>query len=163
MADKSKSVALDRLQQFEEAGWITPSEAGEYTVLLDKENGLDMVFSALENCNNVPTVQNPAQFYKSNKSTNLDKIFVEMCFFARLGFVQPPKCLQCAYRKSTIGCQRPVVWRQDANQLLDPDTIQDNIVVISCRTAVSLLKGKTVDGWTWQSSTHQLEQLPAVP
>jgi hypothetical protein len=28
----------------------------------------------------------------------IQELFVEMCFFARLGFVQPPCCLQCTYR-----------------------------------------------------------------
>ncbi|KAL3809508.1 hypothetical protein ACHAXA_009744 [Cyclostephanos tholiformis] len=38
-----------------------------------------------------------------DKDDIISDFFVTMCFFARLGFVQPPTCLRCAYRSSGCG------------------------------------------------------------
>ena len=37
----------------------------------------------------------------SRDDDDLSELFVTMCFFARLGFDQPPSCLRCAYRDAT--------------------------------------------------------------
>ena len=37
----------------------------------------------------------------NGRDDDLSEIFVAMCFFARLGFDQPPCCLHCAYRDAT--------------------------------------------------------------
>ena len=69
-----------------------------------------------------------------------------MCFFARLGLVQPPCCLPCAFEEakqqpnSAINCcNNWVVWRRDANLPLHPDTLGDNLVFIRCHAVRRLL------------------------
>ena len=79
---------------------------------------------------------------------DLSELFVAMCFYARLGFDQPPRCLRCEYRDATrdaapdenddggggggsetndrndaarIGeCHNLIPWRIDASILLHP-------------------------------------------
>jgi hypothetical protein len=92
----------------------------------------------------------------------LQELFVEMCFFARLGFVQPPCCLQCTYRESIpkktpkTDCQRWVVWRKDAEKLLHPNRLDGNILIIQCHVARSLLAGESVDGREWDTEQKQV-------
>lgn len=92
----------------------------------------------------------------------LQELFVEMCFFARLGFVQPPCCLQCTYRESIpkkapkTDCQRWVVWRKDAKKVLHPNRLDGNILVIKCHVARSLLSGENVDGREWDTERKQV-------
>jgi hypothetical protein len=102
----------------------------------------------------------PAQVWKGAADFDeeqMKELFVEMCFFARLGFVQPPCCLQCTYRESIhkkdpkTACQRWVVWRKDVQQLLHPDQLEGNILIIKCHVARSLLAGENVDGREWDT------------
>jgi hypothetical protein len=92
----------------------------------------------------------------------LQELFVEMCFFARLGFVQPPCCLQCTYRESIpkkapkTDCKRWVVWRKDAEKLLHPSRLDGNILIIQCHVARSLLAGESVDGREWDTEQKQV-------
>ena len=96
-------------------------------------------------------------------------LFVGMCFYARLGFLQPPCCLQCSYENSentdetktnetNQSCLKPVVWRINASSshLLHPDKLKGNLIVIPCSTARSLLRGKVVDGKRWDRKQHLL-------
>jgi len=92
-------------------------------------------------------------------------LFVEMCFFARLGFVQPPSCLKCVHqlrfgssKKSHLpavscnsSCQRYVAWRRDASKLLHPNNLQENLMFVPCRYAQKLLLGEEVQGWKWHA------------
>ena len=81
---------------------------------------------------------------------DLSGLFVAMCFYARLGFDQPPRCLRCAYRDATrdaapdenngggggsktndrndaakIGeCHNLIPWRIDASILLHPSRLK---------------------------------------
>jgi len=43
------------------------------------------------------------------------------CFFARLGFVQPPSCLKCAYRLSRCGSTNSGVSNQKNNNHCNAD------------------------------------------
>ena len=92
----------------------------------------------------------------------LQELFCEMCFFARLGFVQPPSCLQCVYKESIQGipadsnCARFVVWRKNARALLHPQQLEENIVLVECKAVRSLLEGKTVDAHQWDKERRQL-------
>lgn len=92
----------------------------------------------------------------------LQELFCEMCFFARLGFVQPPSCLQCVYKESIQGiaadpnCARFVVWRKNARALLHPQQLEENIVLVECKAVRSLLEGKTVDAHQWDKDKRQL-------
>lgn len=99
----------------------------------------------------------------------VETLFVEMSFFARMGFVQPQCCLQCAYteisQQSNIENQSPahsnfdtkqdcthwVIWRKEAqsNRTLRPDSMQGNLMIMTCRSAQTLIEGETVEGWKW--------------
>lgn len=97
--------------------------------------------------------------------SEMQELFVEMCFFARLGFVQPPCCLQCTYRESTkhkkkrsmkLDCRRWVVWRKDAQALLHPHRLDGNIVIVQCQAARRLLQGDRVEGRRWDAEGKQI-------
>jgi hypothetical protein len=96
---------------------------------------------------------------------NIQNLFVEMCFFARLGFVQPPSCLQCTYKESLsenlrkatssavfsnscpiLNCQRWVVWRKDAGADTISTSVTANIDGIeSPRSTTSMLRPDTLE------------------
>jgi hypothetical protein len=90
------------------------------------------------------------------------RLFAEMCFFARLGFVQPPSCLHCTYREGmeqqapSLTCARWVVWRKNADVLLHPDKLTDNIMLFQCHAVRQLLQGKSVEGYQWDTKQKQL-------
>jgi len=115
---------------------------------------------------------------------DIEKLFVEMCFYARLTFIQPPCCLQCAYRCARLGssgrdrdgnfpssigedidpkstCNNLVVWRINANtsHLLDPDKLEGNIILITCSTARALLAGETAQEMKWDRKTKTLVKI----
>lgn len=92
----------------------------------------------------------------------IEELFVETCFFARLGFVQPPSCLKCAYRESIKGdsttakCNRWVAWRRDANHIIHPSYLLENTVFVQCHAARQLLAGQSVDFHQWDASKKAL-------
>jgi hypothetical protein len=92
----------------------------------------------------------------------IEELFVETCFFARLGFVQPPSCLKCAYRQSIKGdgttakCNRWVAWRRDANFIIHPSYLMENTVFVQCQAVRHLLKGQAVDAHQWDASKKEL-------
>lgn len=112
--------------------------------------------------------------------TNTTQYFTPMlsrspqCFFARLGFVQPPSCLKCAYRSSGCGdtnkhgknnankagssssCHELVAWRRDANIALHPDKLDGNILFITCDTAKSLVEGDAYPSIRWDTRNRRL-------
>jgi hypothetical protein len=76
------------------------------------------------------------------------ELFVEMCFFARLGYVQPPCCLHCLYQeaieksaKPNHNCERWVAFRKDTTIPLHPDFLAENIAFVRCHTVRKLLPG----------------------
>jgi len=80
------------------------------------------------------------------------ELFVEMCFFARLGYVQPPCCLQCLYQEAMENtstnhhCERWVVFRKDTTIPLHPDYLQENIAFVRCCTVRQLLATTEKEG-----------------
>lgn len=102
----------------------------------------------------------------------LQELFVEMCFFARLGFVQPPCCLQCTYKETMDsnhasgnnnnnnnnqeGCPRWVVWRRNTDTPLHPNRLDGNVVIMRCHVARSLLQGQQVAGTRWDEKSKRL-------
>mmetsp|Transcript_14697 Transcript_14697/g.35415 ORF Transcript_14697/g.35415 Transcript_14697/m.35415 type:complete len:152 (-) Transcript_14697:1400-1855(-) len=102
--------------------------------------------------------------------TQMSDFFVTMCFFARLGFVQPPSCLKCAYRSAGCGetkkmddqknekgsCSELVPWRKDANIGLHPDKLEGNIVFVTCDTAKSLIEGDAYPSIRWDTRNKRL-------
>lgn len=91
----------------------------------------------------------------------MENLFVEMCFFARLGFLQPPTCLRCAYRAAGASregtainvsmkqCNRKILWRKDAKLPIHPDRMQSNSVIVACQTAQAWMDDGVVSDLRW--------------
>lgn len=107
-------------------------------------------------------VQDVRDFSSQVEEKLLEELFVEMCFFARLGYVQPPCCLRCTYREalkdsnSKSECTRWVIWRKDTNLLLHPNRLDGNLLIVQCHAARRLLAGKTLDGYSWSAEREQV-------
>ena len=108
----------------------------------------------------------------NNKNINIKELFVEMCFYARLGYIQPPRCLHCTYTECYTGnttassstttlCHRYVIWRKDTNLVLDPDTIASNILILPCYLVQQLLNHSDDDDQQQQQEHRRL--LPPPP
>ncbi|KAL7457755.1 hypothetical protein ACHAWC_009287 [Mediolabrus comicus] len=120
------------------------------------------------------TALEPGEIARSSDTSDL---FVTMCFYARLGFIQPPSCLKCAYRKSNCGrnnegettvelttsssssCNNLVPWRKDANIPLHPDGLGKNLVFLTCDTAKSLISGDSYPSLRWDSKKKEMLML----
>jgi len=113
---------------------------------------------------NTSSILEPHVFQKMNlwQGEELEQLFVEVCFYARLGFVQPPCCLLCTYRESMehakpdTTCQRWTVWRRNAETPLHPNLLESNVVVTTCQAARQLLNGETVSGYAWDQTHKKL-------
>jgi hypothetical protein len=113
----------------------------------------------------------PGDFAKNNSKTTKDfqELFVEMCFYARLGFVQPPCCLQCTYRESVVvpssnmqldaPCERWLAWRKDASQPLHPKTLETNLCLLQCHVARQLTMGAIVGDRRWDAQQMMLLEM----
>ena len=111
----------------------------------------------------------PSDLWRGNAPLNehdLRKLFVEMCFFARLGFVQPPCCLKCTYSQAVANeskkkktCGNWVVWRKNASVQLHPNKLDGNIVMLQCHAVNSLLQGKQVEGRAWDAAQRKLVHM----
>lgn len=95
----------------------------------------------------------------------VQNIFVEMCTFARMGFVQPTTCLECAYSCSSCDenptCGNLLVWRQNAGEehSLQPKTLEGNILFVTCSTAQAWMRGDEAYGKKWDSKNKLLVDL----
>jgi len=112
-----------------------------------------------------PTIVSPRDLSNVLSEHAISELFVETCFFARLGFVQPPCCMSCTYREALKGtipnleCQNWVIWRKNGNRTFDPSNnanMGDNAVVVQCRTARKLSTGKMVEGYQWDARQKML-------
>jgi hypothetical protein len=129
------------------------------------------------------SIMEPNELWRTRSSTltlaALQDLFVEMCFYARLGFVQPPCCLQCTYRYAHDGnldaasqnngpgspdgggqCRRYVVWRKNATSLLHPSNLGSNMVLVPCASARLLMDGQVVSGYFWDAAKKRLRSTP---
>lgn len=108
------------------------------------------------------SIIDPKSLRNKFSQDQIANLFVETCFFARLGFVQPPCCLHCTYKESlkevtpNPECQRWVIWRRDAKTILHPNYVSDNAVAVQCHAARKLLAGKLVDYHKWDGSSKVL-------
>ena len=115
-----------------------------------------------------PSIVDPKVLSKEFSDTRLSELFVETCFFGRLGFVQPPCCLQCVFKESMKGnapntdCTRWVIWRKDAKHVLHPNTLSQNAVAVRCNAARLLASGKFVEGCKWDKTSKVLCQPKSV-
>ena len=95
----------------------------------------------------------------------MQELFVEMCFFARLGYVQPPCCLRCTYKEALMDknenmhCSRWVIWRKDTRILLHPLEMQGNLLMVQCRAARKLLAGEIVNGYRWSPERQEIYSI----
>jgi hypothetical protein len=112
-----------------------------------------------------PTIVAPRDLANVLSEHTVSELFVETCFFGRLGFVQPPCCMSCTYREALKGniphvdCQNWVVWRKNANRSFDPSNnnkIGDNALAVRCATARKLIAGKYVEGYQWDARQKML-------
>jgi hypothetical protein len=86
--------------------------------------------------------QQQATEANDDSNSHLSELFITMCFFARLGFIQPPCCLHCAYhaakntaddkikssnknnnKVSISECYNLIPWRIDTSILLHPSQL----------------------------------------
>ena len=97
-----------------------------------------------------------------------ERLFTEMCVFARMSFIQPACCLHCAFKQSLLKdkadveeeitrgkcCENLVVWRKDANISLHPDNLDRNLLIVSCATARAWMRGKPVQAFMRGKTVH---------
>lgn len=92
----------------------------------------------------------------------VENLFVEMCFFARLGFLQPTMCLRCLYMESIEGmdedldCKNFCVWRRNANEPLHPQALQGNLCLVECQAARKLVEGNQIQDHYWDHIKRRL-------
>ena len=109
----------------------------------------------------------PAQVANTLSTKEMENLFIDMSFYARLGFLQAPSCLKCAYRDAHAGtdyrdaiaakgCGRLVLWRKDTALPIHPDNMQTNSVVITCATAKAFMRGETVACVHWDKDSQTL-------
>jgi hypothetical protein len=188
---QSRLELLPRIASFRHKGWITAREEREFINALSEQQSnpfdkttVDSIKKALHDIQRTQDskfhsqrelkattaammmgpgkILEPSEFPVTDENL-LQEMFCEMCFFARLGFVQPPSCLQCVYQESIQGtpsnpqCKRWVVWRKNARLLLHPQQLTDNVVLVECRAVRHLLEDKTVvDAHQWDKEKRQL-------
>lgn len=114
----------------------------------------------------VPVICAPRELWSEKNAVQSEEalrdLFVEMAFFARLGFVEPPSCLHCVYRESienmtpNLACKRFVPWRKDANTPIHPHQLDDNIMLIQCHAARSLVQGESVNRYRFDKIKRKL-------
>jgi hypothetical protein len=173
-------------QEYVAAGWMTEPQFQTYQRILQQHpDTLEYMAQEIQSSvtkvprtNELPkspadlmnsrAIYLPEDFHQVCAASSLKELFVEMCFYARLGYIQPPCCLQCAYRNSSktsarssleSSCTRWVVWRRDANAVLHPDTLAENVVFLSCASAQQLLRSPhpmVRDGFLWDPMQKQL-------
>ncbi|KAG7370154.1 hypothetical protein IV203_027900 [Nitzschia inconspicua] len=108
------------------------------------------------------TIVAPSSLSTSLSADAIAGLFTETCFFARLGFVQPPCCLQCNYREAIqsasprLNCKRWVIWRRNANKTLHPSNICDNSIAVQCHSARKLTAGNIVESYKWDRTRKVL-------
>jgi hypothetical protein len=112
------------------------------------------------------TIVDPTALSTFMSDERISHLFVETCFFARLGFVQPPCCMQCTYRESRqkavprLTCKRWVIWRRNANNPLHPSHICDNAIAVQCQSARKLIAGRVVESYCWDRNTKMVVEPP---
>mmetsp|Transcript_19285 Transcript_19285/g.53795 ORF Transcript_19285/g.53795 Transcript_19285/m.53795 type:complete len:295 (+) Transcript_19285:181-1065(+) len=119
------------------------------------------------NGSSAPTIVSPKDLSNILSEDAISELFVETCFFARLGFVQPPCCMSCTYKEALKGnipdlkCPKWVVWRQNANKIFDPSNnadMSENAILIQCQSARKLIAGKMVEHYQWDDRGKMLRK-----
>ncbi len=121
------------------------------------------------NCADYYQIHNVEDLVDTLRYDITDRLFTEMCIFARMSFLQPTSCLECAFKQSqgkqhqerinlvNAGpCSNYVVWRRDANICLHPEKLDSNLMIISCSTAKAWIRGETIQGYKWEKNCKQV-------
>jgi hypothetical protein len=148
----------------------------------DRKNKVDSQAKKKEDlCSKPKTIQNKNHWYKIHNAEDYvdelnyevsEKLFTEMCVFARMRFLQPPSCMHCIFTKSQHEgnveskedndeerpCQNLVIWRRDANISIHPNMLDGNLLVISCAAAKLLMQNEMIQGQRWDKKTNQVVQ-----
>jgi hypothetical protein len=128
-------------------------------------------------------IVNPTFIQGKLSHEKIKKMFIEMCAFARLQFVQPPSCLSCLLSTKVTGtstnhhasryplyaqpcgekrirqdCPNYVVWRKNANIKIHPQNMNENIMFVKCASAQALLRGETINQWKWDAEVKIIEE-----
>ena len=139
---------------------------------MDYDNGNTSTPLATATNRSVTSIRNPTIVPPSDLKNILSEhavadLFVETCFFARLGFVQPPCCMSCTYKEALKGnipdmdCDTWVIWRKNANKTFDPSNnadLTENAMVVQCKSARKLVTGKMVEGYQWDANKKMLQR-----
>ena len=74
------------------------------------------------------------------RHSEIEELFVGMISFAKLGFIQPPCCIRCAYASDKSGidemCENLVLWRKNANILIQPSCLKENSIILKVSSKV---------------------------
>jgi len=153
------------------SGGLSGFWSNSMTMSEDEEDSLEpptpLATATNKSVNSVrnPTILPPRDLANVLSDHAVADLFVETCFFARLGFAQPPCCMSCTYKEALKGnipnmdCSSWVIWRKNANRTFDPSNnanMADNALVVQCKTARKLVQGKMVEGYQWDSRTKML-------
>lgn len=111
-------------------------------------------------------IMNPSAIQGKLSQDEIKRLFIEMCAFARLQFVQPPCCLCCTLSNLSSSthpdppryCSNYVVWRRNANLKIHPQNMNENTMFVSCAAAQALIKGETVYKWKWNAEEKIFEE-----
>lgn len=112
-------------------------------------------------------IMNPSAIQGKLSRDEIKRLFIEMCAFARLQFVQPPCCLSCTLSNLSSSTHHPdpprycssyVVWRRNANLKIHPQNMNENTMFVSCAAAQALIKGETVYKWKWNAEEKIFEE-----
>lgn len=99
-----------------------------------------------------------------------ERVFVEMCVFARLGFLQPPSCVRCVYNSVLKGnlsendvdqvpCERIIAWRKDANKKIDSENMKGTLTFVKCHDAKKWANGHAADNMRWDQVMKKLQNV----
>ena len=113
----------------------------------------------------LPAITDPKSLKDDLSTEETEELFIQMCFFAKQGFIQPPCCLACTYNEAMNGaapntaCSRWVVWRKDAKKQLRPGNLEDNLLVVRCSESRKLIEGRVATrGYRWDRISKRLQQ-----
>lgn len=146
--DQKESVGLNPRITTEKYP-ININEMATETMTVPKtmnSNPLKKTKSILKNSKSSPTKLHPSKLSRQDS----ERVFVEMCVFARLGYLQPPSCLRCAFdeaihKKVVDSCDNVIAWRKDTSVKLHSDQMENAISFVKCHSAKKWSMGQTLE------------------
>ena len=128
--------------------------------MVQKANQQEIAQNSLHKFNSaLVRIIDPKKDKNAIPRSSIKTLFVEMCVFGRMGFVQPPSCLRCTMSKNcNPHCQNLVVWRRNADDdhTFHPKNLDGNLLFVTCFVAQSWITGETVEGQKWDAKRKVL-------